>query len=117
MSAAEPTMRLVRAIDADQLDAPTPCTDYNVRGLINHLLFWAPTLLAAGRKELMPPPADNDRDMDLTGGDWAAKLVASIKDLATTWGAPTAWDGMTRMGSPTEMPATIVGGMVLGERV
>lgn len=28
---------LINAVDPDQLDSPTPCTDYDVRGLIQHI--------------------------------------------------------------------------------
>ncbi|MGH3683226.1 MAG: maleylpyruvate isomerase N-terminal domain-containing protein, partial [Natronosporangium sp.] len=38
--AAAPTVAIVRAIRADQLAAPTPCQEYDVRRLLNHLLYW-----------------------------------------------------------------------------
>lgn len=39
----------VRAVRDDQWDAPTPCTDWSVRDLVNHVTsehLWAPHLLA-----------------------------------------------------------------------
>lgn len=41
-AAAAPATATVRAINADQLTAPTSCRDYDVLGLLNHLLFWGP---------------------------------------------------------------------------
>ncbi|AZM56675.1 TIGR03086 family protein [Streptomyces sp. WAC 01529] len=41
----------VHAIRADQWDAPTPCTDWSVRDLVNHLTseqLWVPPLLRDG---------------------------------------------------------------------
>lgn len=59
--AAAPTIEIFRGIAPDQLDAPTPCSEYDVRGLINHLLFWGPSLEGAARKELVPPPAEGEQ--------------------------------------------------------
>jgi len=48
---------IVHNVKPDQLTNPTPCTDYDVRALLNHLLFWGPSLTGAARKELVPPPS------------------------------------------------------------
>ncbi|RZQ62494.1 TIGR03086 family metal-binding protein [Amycolatopsis suaedae] len=116
-SAARTLTAVVRGIDPGVLDAATPCSDYDVRGLLNHLLFWGPSLEGAGRKETVPPPAGSDTELDLTGGDWAADLAAQLSRTAKVWSEPAAWQGMTHMGGPTEMPAPLVGGMVAGELV
>lgn len=113
--AVAPVVEIVRNIKPDQLDAPTPCTEYDVRKLIHHLLFWGPSLEGAGRKETVPSPAAAESDVDLTQGDWAADLVAQLERATVAWSAPEAWQGTTHMGNPTEMPAAMVGGMVLGE--
>lgn len=113
-NAAESMATIVRNISADQLPAPTPCADYDVRALVNHLLFWGPSLEAAGRKEIVPPPAATESDVDLTEGDWAATLTAQLDRTATTWSAPAAWEGATRFTGP-ESPATAIGGMIVIE--
>ncbi|MFF3454047.1 TIGR03086 family metal-binding protein [Streptomyces sp. NPDC002730] len=41
----------VHAVGADQWDAPTPCTDWSVRDLVNHLAaeqLWVPALVTDG---------------------------------------------------------------------
>ncbi|HEY0805724.1 MAG TPA: maleylpyruvate isomerase N-terminal domain-containing protein, partial [Pseudonocardiaceae bacterium] len=53
--AAAPFVDVVRDIKPDQLTARTPCTDYSVRDLVNHLLIWGPPLEGAARKEFVPP--------------------------------------------------------------
>lgn len=115
--AAAPTIEVFRGIAPDRLDAPTPCSEYDVRGLINHLLFWGPSLEGAARKKSVPPPVESERDADLTGSDWAARLEAQTDTIVASWSDPGAWDGVTRMGGPMELPAAMIGGMVLGELV
>ncbi|WP_158845046.1 TIGR03086 family metal-binding protein [Saccharothrix deserti] len=110
-------LEVVENVKPDQLDAPTPCTEFDVRKLVNHLLFWGPSLAAAARKQPVPPPAESEADVDLTAGDWSADLAARLRATATAWSAPEAWTGMTSVGSPQEMPAELIGAMVLGETV
>ena len=41
----------VRAVAADQWDGPTPCTDWNVRELVNHVVgedAWTMPLMRGG---------------------------------------------------------------------
>lgn len=115
--AGGPVVEIVRNIKPDQLDAPTPCAGYDVRRLIHHLLFWGPPQEAAARKEVVSPPAAAETDIDLTRNDWSADLVAHLERITRAWSAPDAWQGMTQVGGPPEMPAATIGGMVLGEIV
>jgi uncharacterized protein (TIGR03086 family) len=115
--AAAPTIEVVRAIATDQLDAPTPCRDYSVRQLVNHLLFWAPPLTGAARKDAVALPAASDLEVDLTGGDWSGRLSAALTRLAGAWADPSAWEGETRLGGPDRAPAAMIGGMVCTELV
>ncbi|GIE47500.1 TIGR03086 family protein [Amorphoplanes nipponensis] len=103
--AAPPTLTVIRGIHPDQLTAPTPCAEFDVRGLIDHLLQWGPSLARASRhSDGVLPPGDDALERQL------AQLVAA-------WSAPAAWQGVTSMGGPNEMPARMVGGMVLAEIV
>ncbi|MFD7654217.1 TIGR03086 family metal-binding protein [Actinosynnema sp. NPDC059797] len=115
--AVKTAVEVVDGIEPDQLGAPTPCSEYDVRGLVRHLLFWGPSLEGAARKENVPPPAAAESDVDLVTEGWAADLTAQLQRTADAWGAPGAWAGTTHMGGPTELPAEVVGGMVLGEVV
>lgn len=98
----------------DQLTAPTPCADYDVAALVGHLLHWGPSLVGAGAKEVVPPEGD---ELPADPSTWRTDLRAHVDRLAAAWSAPEAWAGTTHMGGPMEMPADLVGGMVLGELV
>jgi uncharacterized protein (TIGR03086 family) len=106
--AVPPTATVVREITPDRFDAPTPCHDWTVGHLVAHLLEWGPALEAAARKEVVDPAAvDPD-----TG-----RLEAQLGRLVAAWSRPDAWTGVTRLGGPMELPASMIGGMVLGEVV
>lgn len=111
-NAAGAMAAVVREISPDQLASSTPCTEFDVRGLVNHLLYWGPSLEAAGRKELVPPPSP---DADLTAGDWRGDLLAQLDRTVTSWAPASAWEGTTRVVGPAESPATMIGTMVLTE--
>ena len=64
---------VAHTITDDQFTNKTPCTEYDVRALVNHLLFWGPSLAGAGRKESVPQPATSESDVDLAAGDWRGR--------------------------------------------
>ncbi len=115
--AAPPMLAVVQHVRTDQLDAPTPCGDWDVRKLINHLLFWAPMLQAAARKQPPPAPEVDERDVSPADADGAGVLETQLGRLVDAWGRPEAWVGTTAVGDPTPLPAPVIGGMVLGEFV
>lgn len=115
--AAAAMAAVVRGIEPGQTGAPTPCAAYDVRALVNHLLFWGPTLEGAARKTPVPPPAETDTDVDLTGGDWATALLEQLDRAVAAWREPGAWDGVAKMGGAWELPAPMVGGMLVTEVV
>jgi len=112
--AAAEFLRVADAV-AD-LSAPTPCAGYDVRGLLNHLLYWGPWLVAAGRREEPPSPGAGEAESALVTQDWRAALEKQTETLVDVFGASSAWDGMTALGT-ARMPSSVVGDMVLGEFV
>lgn len=114
--AAREFKRLAASVGEDQMTAPTPCAEYDVRGLVNHLLFWGPWLEAAARKAPVPTGGLSESETDLVTGAWAAALEKQVDGLVDALGVPEAWEGMTKMGGG-ELPASMIGEMVLGEFV
>ncbi|MFI7067173.1 TIGR03086 family metal-binding protein [Kribbella sp. NPDC050124] len=109
--AAAPFTAIVRSIKPDQLSARTPCAEYDVQRLMNHLLFWAPSLEGAARKQSVLPPVAAESEVDLIGND-----LEALSRTAAAWSEPEAWQGVTQMGGQ-ELPGALVGGMVLVELV
>lgn len=108
--AAGTTTAVVRGIDPDQLDAATPCAEFAVRDLVNHLAWSLPMLTSMARKE--EPPSGEPGD--ITTGPWADLITGRIDDLVHAWANPEAWEGTTPgMG----LPAAVAGSMSLSELV
>jgi uncharacterized protein (TIGR03086 family) len=106
---------LSAAASAEDLTAPTPCSGYDVRGLLNHLLYWGPVLAAAGKHEPYAP-VTSEGEAGLVNGDWLANLREQTGALVEAFEPATAWTGTVTFGSG-ELPASMMGDMVLGEFV
>jgi uncharacterized protein (TIGR03086 family) len=110
---AERVDALVKGVTEDQLDAPTPCTDYTVRDLIGHLLGLTAAFRASASKSgsTGAPPG---RLAELVTGDWRGRLSVQLAELAGAWRDPGAWEGMTGAGG-VELPSSLAGTIALNE--
>lgn len=115
-AAAEQFTGLLRQIEPAQLGNRTPCAEYDVRTLLNHLLYWGPWLEAALRREPAPSVSGGERDVDLTQGDWLGDLCTLVDGLVDACSRPGALEGTTKFGG-SEMPARMIAEMVLTEWV
>lgn len=78
-----PLGSVVAAITPDQLDSPTPCADFTVRGVLEHMIRGAAALTAAYRGV---PPAEPDL------ADPLASFGPVLGDLVAAIAAPGALD-------------------------
>lgn len=112
-AATTQTANTVRGVRPDQLDAATPCRDWDVRTLLDHLLQVVSALNLAGRREDVP---DDLWGRDLMSAHWAAAFDEEARQAVGGWAVPAAADGTITMGS-TQMPATFVAIMLAGDLV
>lgn len=109
--AAGRTVQVVRGISDDQLARPTPCAEYDVRALVDHLFQVVVNFQRLAAKE----NADFSDAPSFAGhGDWRADFAAEARTLAEAWAAPGADEGTT---GAMDMPAPLVGRMALGDLV
>jgi uncharacterized protein (TIGR03086 family) len=80
---AGPLGTVAAGITPDQLDRPTPCADFSVRGVLEHMIGGATAFAAAYRGE---PPADPDLS------DPLASFGPTLERLAAAMSAPGALD-------------------------
>ncbi|RSN25159.1 TIGR03086 family protein [Streptomyces sp. WAC 05977] len=107
---------ILRGIGESDLSARTPCAEYDVRALLNHLLYWGPWLEAAGHKAPPPEVSSGEAEADLVGDGWLADIEKQTARLVDVFAAPEAWQGPTTFGG-NPMPASMAGYMVLDEFV
>ena len=96
---------LIAGVDEDQWGLPTPCPDFDVRALVNHLVGWIRTF-DAGRHGR---DADEDPAAYRAGEDPAAEFRAAATSLVAGWrehglAAPARGSGAER---PGEMVFTV----------
>jgi uncharacterized protein (TIGR03086 family) len=72
---------------AGKLDARTPCDQWDVKTLLNHVLDTQNYFLASARGEDASPPGPNPPD-GLIGQDPAATFAKVHKDMLSTYGNP-----------------------------
>jgi uncharacterized protein (TIGR03086 family) len=114
VNAAESAIKVVRGVDPDRLDAPTPCVEYDARALLDHFLFWTGRRGEyAARKQRTEEPAEGHAFTREPG--WAEAYADQARRTASAWSDPVAWAGSTGLTSAGEMPADFVGGILFVE--
>ncbi|MEV6261048.1 TIGR03086 family metal-binding protein [Streptomyces sp. NPDC051784] len=101
---------VVRGIDDTQLAAPTPCGEYDVRALVNHLSMVVDNFRILAAKG----DPDFSRTEDVVTGDWRDRFEEATTLLVKAWGEPGAEEGVS---GGMKLPARTVGFMVLGDLV
>ena len=118
--AAELTGRALAAVTPELLPAPTPCADYDVRALLDHLA-WAALLSqrAATRTPLDHDWSSHEPAPFLAGvpaAAWATAIARELEAAADAWTDRAAWEGDTMIAA-TALPAAVAGPMMLAEVV
>jgi uncharacterized protein (TIGR03086 family) len=108
---------LLSGIPDELLDVPTPCPDYTLGDLVDHLggtalAFTGAAIKDIGESTAMGPSGDASRLTD----DWRTRIPRDLIGMAEAWRDPAAWTGMTRAGG-IELPGDVAGLVALDELV
>jgi uncharacterized protein (TIGR03086 family) len=110
-SAANRMTELLRGIADDQLDDPTPCGDYTLAALVDHVGRVAFNFTAAATKTVGPEASESPLgDASHLPADWRTRIPRDLAGVAPAWRDPDAYVGMTRAGGvdlPGEMAAVV----------
>lgn len=112
--AAQRLAGIVSAIDLAQLSRPTPCADYTLADLLDHVGRFAHAFHGSAIKQPLDraPVADGTNLYD----DWQTRIPADLLATAAAWADPAAWEGMTAIGG-VELPAEVCAMVGLDEMV
>ncbi|HWO60942.1 MAG TPA: TIGR03086 family metal-binding protein [Umezawaea sp.] len=110
-------VHLLSGVTDDQLTARTPCDEYTVGDLVDHIDNFAQAFTAAATKNFgEQTTATPDPGAANLGPDWRTRVPARLEALAYAWAKPDAWEGDTQAGGVT-FPATVMGRFALDEVV
>ncbi len=110
------TAQVLANVTDQQLTASTPCEQLPVDELVAHIGGLALAFAAAARKDFGPltdTPPTFDGALD---ADWRTAYPRHLMELATAFGDPAAWQGMSRAGG-VDFPGEVGGLIALMEVV
>lgn len=113
--AANELAGLVRNVSDGDLKAPTPCPEYTVGDLLDHINGLSLAFIMAAKKtplEGAGPSGDAAR-LPL---DFRESMPERLHELAQAWRAPEAWEGMTAAGG-VDLPGDVAAAVALDEIV
>ncbi|MEV0529471.1 TIGR03086 family metal-binding protein [Streptomyces sp. NPDC050439] len=108
-AATDRAVPVVRAIPDERLAAATPCAEYDVKALVNHLFQVIVQFQALAAKQNSDFGAEAP-DVVAEGPDWRERFGDEAGKLVAAWAAPGADEGTT---GAMDMPAKTVGSMAL----
>src|SRR5271154_5503625 len=114
-AAAEAARVVAGAANTKTLEQPTPCTDWALRTLLNHMILW--TSHSAERRAYGESVAEELMSKDFTAEPgYAQAYQAQLARAVDAWSKPEAWEGDRNvMGSAT--PAADIAAMLIAEMV
>jgi uncharacterized protein (TIGR03086 family) len=118
--AAAAVTSVVSGVPDERLAGPTPCPDYSVAAMLDHLLGLAWAFTQSARKADLGGPGGAGSAPRPSAGhlpaDWRGLLPGQLAGLAAAWADPAAWQGTASAGGAT-LPAEIMGVVALNELV
>ena len=114
-AAAAEAARVMAGVPGHPMDAPTPCDEWDLRTLVNHVILW--TAYSAERRAHGESVAEDLMSKDFTADPgFAQDYAAQIGRAVAAWSDPAAWEReLGVMGSGT--PAADVAAMLIAEMV
>lgn len=108
---------LVASVGDEQLTLRTPCTEYSVGDLVDHVGGLAVAFTGAARKQPVPGSEQGGTgDASRLEAGWRDRIAADLVELAEAWREPAAYQGMTAAGG-IDLPGEVAAAVALNEVV
>jgi uncharacterized protein (TIGR03086 family) len=109
--------RLVLGTRDDQLGDPTPCADYTVGDLVQHIGGLTLAFTGAAHKQPVPGAEQGGTgDASKLETGWRLLIARDLEVLTESWRNPMAYQGST-MAGPVELPGSEAAAVALNEVV
>ena len=105
---------VVRSVSDDDMGASTPCTDFDVRAVANHMLGTMEAMRRIGASEPMDAEDPWGTSGDHMSDQWREDLDRTLNEYAEAWSSPEAWEGDVMDGA---MPKQAIGDMAFVEAI
>ncbi|MFC7340127.1 TIGR03086 family metal-binding protein [Saccharopolyspora griseoalba] len=105
---------LLPGIGEDDLRSPTPCRDYSVATLLDHVHGLAAAFAAAAVKDLETTAQPPDPRAENLPWDWRSSIPHRLTELAEAWRDDEPWTGVTQAGG-VPLPGELAGLVALNE--
>jgi uncharacterized protein (TIGR03086 family) len=106
---------VLTGVGDEQLTGPTPCTEWTVRDVIDHVDGVSRGFIAVARKDVGEDTAPEPTAADLDT-DWRERVAKNVRALGDAWDDPTSWQGRTD-GAGLNLPNETWGKIALTEIV
>jgi uncharacterized protein (TIGR03086 family) len=117
----DPPVRQLRAlllgITDDDLSSPTPCDEWTVGDLLDHIMDLTRAFAQAAQKLTDAPGTSTPHPRPSAAHlppHWRSRLPVMLEELATAWKDPAAWTGSSQAGGAM-MPAAATGTAAVNE--
>jgi uncharacterized protein (TIGR03086 family) len=109
---------LISSTPDAMLSVPTPCPDYTLGDLIEHVGGLAMAFTAAATKADLDGAGSQapSGDASRLAPNWRTSIPRDVNALAEAWRDPDAWGGMTKAGG-VDLPGEVAGLVALDELV
>ncbi|MHA5054753.1 TIGR03086 family metal-binding protein [Streptomyces sp. SD15] len=108
----------VNGAPVDQYQNPTPCSEFTVKDLVNHIAMMFLLARDSGTRTASDPSLLTANPVPFLAGrpesDWALLLADEAEPTVKAWSDPAAWAGEASLGGPP-MAATALGGILIAE--
>ena len=113
--AAGATALVVDSVTPAELSGPTPCDEWDVQALLNHVILWSSHSLERRAHGESVAPELMERDF-AAEPDFAVAYRVQLDRALAAWADPAVWDReLDMMGAQT--PAADVGALIIAELV
>jgi uncharacterized protein (TIGR03086 family) len=108
----------VNGASVDQYRDPTPCSEFTVKDLVNHIAMMLLLTRDVGARMAWDPGLLTANPVPLLAGrpefDWALLLAGEAEPAVRAWSEPVAWEGESSLGGPP-MAAAALGEILIAE--